>query len=114
VPSAVELGVANDVETIQDYFALKVEIGPGWGSRLSCYDETDSVLLEGSLWFPIHLSIRVDDSGAIFGWLGDGISIIDCPIDSSIGSDTLAPAIVLWAGQEGGSAGVDNFHVKLD
>jgi hypothetical protein len=113
-PSTVELGIANDVETIEDYFALKVEIGPTWGSTLTCYDETERLPLEGSLYFPMHLSIRVEDSGTISGVLGDGISGIECPLDSSIASETLAAAIVLWAGQEGGSAGVDNFHVKMD
>jgi hypothetical protein len=72
VPSTAELGVANDVDSVLDYFALKVEIGPTRGGKLSCYDETESMFLEGSLWFPIHLSIRVDDGGANSGSLDGG------------------------------------------
>jgi hypothetical protein len=112
--STVELGVATDPEHIEDYFALKVEIGPGGENKLTCYDEAERVPLGGSLGFPMRFSIRVDRSGAVTGIFDDGISGIDCPLDSTIADGTLAPAVVLWAGQENGHAGVDNFHVKLD
>ncbi len=114
VPSTVELGVADDVEDVEDYFSLRVESGAAGSGALTCYDESETVPLEGTLEFPIHLSIRVDESGAVSGGFGDGISSIDCPLDSSVDDDTLAPAIVLWAGQENGSAAVDDFSVKLD
>jgi len=115
VPSTVELGVADRVDNPSDYFALKVEIDPATSeSSFTCYDEGERIPLEGALFFPLHLSFTVDESGTVYGSFADGISEIDCPLHSPISSDSLAPAIVLWASEEDGLAWVDNFHVKLE
>jgi hypothetical protein len=112
--STVELGVADSINNIQDYFALKVEIDPATSeSKFICYDETERISLEGSLFFPLHMSFTVDQSGTAYGSIADGISEIECPLHTAVSCDTLAPAIVMWSFEEDGLAWVDNFHVEL-
>jgi hypothetical protein len=114
-PSTVELGVADNIHNPLDYFALKVQIDPAtWDSKFTCYDERERIPLEGSLYFPLHMSFTVDESGTVYGSIADGISRIQCPLHSLVASDFLAPAIVLWASEEDGLAWVDNFHVTLE
>ena len=114
-PSTVELGIAEELHNPLDYFALKVEIDPATGeSKFTCYDETERIPLEGSLSLPLHMSFRVDGSGTVDGGMVDGTSEILCPLHSPVDSDSLAPAIVLWASEADGLAWVDNFRVTLE
>jgi len=115
VSSTVELGVVDRMDSPLDYFALKVEIDPTTSdSKLTCYDESERIPLEGSLFFPLHMSFTVDGSGTVYGSFADGISEIQCPLHSLVASDSLVPAIVLWASEEDGLAWLDNFHVALE
>lgn len=114
VQSTVELGVVDSIENPQEFFALKVEIDPRTGdSKFMCYDETERIPVDGSLFFPMHLSFTVDETGAVHGSFADGISEIECPLHFTISGNTLAPAVVLWSYEEDGVAWVDNFRVEL-
>ena len=113
--STVELGVADSIDNLQDYFALKVGFNPtNPESKFICYDETERISLEGSLFFPLHMSFTVDQSGTVYGSFADGISEIECPLHTAVSSDTLAPAIIMWSFEEDGFAWVDNFRVTLE
>lgn len=115
VDATVELGVVDNIENIQDYFALKVDIDPSTqASQFTCYDEQERVPLEGSLSFPVNLSFLVDETGAVYGTFADEVSEIECPIHTPVESDTLAPAVVMWSLGEDDLAWVDNFHVVLE
>jgi len=96
------------------FIILKVEIDSATSdSKFTCHDERERSFLEGSLFFPLHMSFTVDPSGTAYGGVADGISEIECPIHTTASSDTLAPAIVMWSFEEDGLAWVGNFHVEL-
>jgi hypothetical protein len=114
--SILELGIANDMEDVSDYFSLKLE-GEESPGRVSftCYDEADSFSVEGiTLFSPYRLSIHADEDGRITGSYSGGFATYECPLSSAISSDTLYPAIVMWSPLGEGSIEVDNFHVSLD
>jgi hypothetical protein len=114
--SILELGIANDMDNVSDYFALKLqgEEIPGQVT-FSCYDERDSFSIEGITPIsPSYLSLHVNEDGSVSGIYADEFTTYECPLASSISSDTVYPAIILWSPLRAGYIEIDNLQVRLD